>query len=223
MSRGPGGNPQVDLGSAFQYGWAKFQENLGPILIGLIGLFVVTAVLGFIWQVIVGGIFDGGGLFASLLASSIGSFVFAIGGYVIQGAMIRAGFDLVDGRSLDTGRLFDTSMLGPVIVTGLLISIITTIGYILCFFPGLIAAIVLSFSLHFVVDQGASPTDALRASVELFRENTGQALLLAVATFIVAFAGAILCGVGLLVTVPVALIAQAYGFRQLNGQPVPSV
>ncbi len=216
----------MDIGGALSYGWAKFQEHVGPILIGLVGLFVVVGVIGIVWQIIVGGIFSTGGdagFFVGMIASAVGSFVFAVGGYVIQAVMIRAGFDLVDGHGLETSRLFDTNQIGPIIITGLLISIGTTIGYILCFLPGLIFAIMSGFSLHYVVDQGKAPVEAIKASIDLVRTNPGQALLLIIVTGIVAFAGAILCGIGLLVSVPVALIAQAYGFRQLNGQPVPSV
>lgn len=223
---GGAGNRKVDIGDALNYGWQKFQENLGPILIGLIGLFVVTAIAGLMWQLIVNAIFSvdsGTGFFVGLVASAIGGFVFGIGTYVIQAVMVRAGFDLVDGHGLETSRLFDTTKLGPILITGVLVSIGATIGYILCILPGIIFAVVAGFAIHFVVDQDKEPTDAIRSSIQLFRDNPGQALLLVIVTGIVSGAGALLCGVGLLVTVPVALIAQAYGFRQLNGQPVPNV
>ena len=44
------------LGNAFSYGWAKFQQYLGAILVALLILFVGAAILFGLWFVIVGAI-----------------------------------------------------------------------------------------------------------------------------------------------------------------------
>lgn len=216
----------LDIGAAFRFGWETFQANVGPLVIGILVLFVGIFAISFVWQLLVGGLVgttEGdaigiGGAIAGLSVFAIGSFVSIVGQYIVQAVIVRAGFDLVDGRGIDTARLFDTDNLGAIIITGLLVSLGTTVGLILCIIPGIIFAIIAGYSFHFVIDEGKAPVDAIRASIDLYRDQPGSALLLWLVTSIVSGLGALLCGVGLLVTFPVALIAQAHGFRQLRGR-----
>jgi uncharacterized membrane protein len=62
--------------------------------------------------------------------------------------------------------------------------------------------------------------DAVRASFRTTSSNVGQLLPFAIVVFLVYIVGAIACGVGLLVSAPVALLAITYAFRRLHGQSV---
>ena len=52
--------------------------------------------------------------------------------------------------------------------------------------------------------------------------NAKQLMVSALAVLVV-IAGAILCGVGLLVAIPIAVIGTAYTYRRLHGQQVAPV
>ena len=62
--------------------------------------------------------------------------------------------------------------------------------------------------------------DAITSSVKLVSANLGQALLLALLSFVIVLIGACLCGVGLLVAYPVVTIATAYAYKKFRNQPV---
>ena len=52
------------------------------------------------------------------------------------------------------------------------------------------------------------------------KDNFGQVFVVLLVTYIVYVIGACLCGVGLLVSAPVALVAITYTYRALNNELV---
>jgi uncharacterized membrane protein len=92
--------------------------------------------------------------------------------------------------------------------------------------PGLIAGFLLQFYGYAIVDRrvdvtsvapNADPIGAMRTSFEVVSKNVGQLLLLAIVVFVINLVGVLLCGLGLLVTLPVTAIAIAYAWRFFTG------
>ncbi len=54
----------------------------------------------------------------------------------------------------------------------------------------------------------------------MVEDDFGKVFLVILVAFMVNFLGAILCGIGLLVTAPICWIVLAYAYRKLNNQPV---
>src|SRR6218665_1448172 len=50
----PGG--QVSVGEAFNYGWLKFTQNIGPIVLVVLGFLLVGIVISLVWNLILGAI-----------------------------------------------------------------------------------------------------------------------------------------------------------------------
>ena len=233
----PGVPEKWDLGAALSYGWKKFQENLSQILLAALVLFVAYAVAaaiafgfialltsnpectfdsetlrtsctegsGFIWRMIVSGIATG--------------FLFVVA-QVIGAGVIRGALGITEGRPFQVSELFKTEGIGPVVVASLLVGVLTGVGYILCYLPGIVVAFVTSYTLFFVIDRGLAPVDAIKASYELVKDNLANTIVWYLVGGIVAFAGAIACGVGLLVTVPLVIIGTAYTYKKLTDAPV---
>lgn len=69
-----------------------------------------------------------------------------------------------------------------------------------------IGPIVLSFFLayatYFVVDRDLGAIDAIKASAQLAMRNVGQTIIMVLLGGLIAAAGSLLCGVGMLVTAP---------------------
>ena len=74
--------------------------------------------------------------------------------------------------------------------------------------------------MFYVVDQDMAPVDAIKASVNFVTSHLGETIVFYLLGIVVLFVGALLCGIGLLVAVPIVLIAAAFTFRVLNGQQV---
>jgi len=62
--------------------------------------------------------------------------------------------------------------------------------------------------------------DAIKASVNFVTSHLGDTIVFWLLGLVTIIVGTILCLVGLLVAVPVLLIAAAYTYRVLNGQQV---
>ncbi len=65
-----------------------------------------------------------------------------------------------------------------------------------------------------------SGTEALSASYNLVKDNFGRVFLVLLVAFLINLVGALLCGIGLLVTAPICWIIVAYAYRKLNNQPI---
>jgi len=230
-----GGQRAFSVGDAFGYGWKKFTENLGPILIAMLVFMLIGAVIyglqylvqtvtapettvvtgenGFVVQR------SGGGFLGGLV-----SFIFAIisfvWNYLVQAGVARGGLAVTEGRPIVLGELLSFNKLGRIILAGILLGIMTAIGLILCIIPGLIVIFFGSFFVYFILDQDLGAIDSIKASFSFVKDNVGNLLLLFILSLIAMFIGALLCGIGLLVAYPVVFIAHAYAYKVLRGVPV---
>ena len=97
----------------------------------------------------------------------------------------------------------------------------TTIGIFLCIIPGLIASIMLMFTVVALLDRNLSPVDAVKSSFDLSKANFGNVILAWLVLIVTFIVGALLCGVGLLVAAPVATLILVYTYRILSGGQKP--
>jgi hypothetical protein len=226
----PGGSQPFNLSEAFNYGWKKFQENLGPILTAMLILLVGGAILNFVWYLITGGLTSIGleadgsistpGFTAYLVTSAVLGVVGALVGFVIQAAIIRGALEITKGVKIDLNTFLKMDNMGQVILAAVILSVATAIGFLLCIIPGVIVIFFSQFTNHFILDKGMPATDAIRASFELVNKNLGSTIGLYLGSIIAFFIGALLCGVGLLVAIPVVIIATAYAYRTMSGEAV---
>lgn len=230
--------PVWNVGDALTYGWRKFQDNLAPILLATVAMFGAILVLVVLWVVVQASVLGGssevtidpdtgnletsGGpsLLLSLLLAALFVGALFVVAQVLGAMLVRAGLDVTDGRRLTTAGIFTIPQVGPVLVAALMIGAAVFVGTLLCYLPGLVVGFVTQYTLYFMLDQDLAPLDAIRASVTLVKDNLGTTLLWYVVGGLVGGAGAILCGVGLLLTLPIALIGTAYTYRTLTGRPV---
>lgn len=227
---GPGG-PRAAQGSdfsvadAFNYGWQKFQQNMGPIILGTLVLLGISIVVGVLWFLLVGAIgFVGGdsdaGFFALLLSSAVMGLAVVTLFFIIQAGIIRAALAITYGEQIEMKTLFAIDELGQVILTALIVGVASAIGFILCYIPGLVVMVFTSFAMHFVIDKRLPAVEAIKASVELVNRNLGTMVVLVIAGYVANTIGSLLCGVGLLVSIPVVFIANTYAYRRMQGEAV---
>jgi uncharacterized membrane protein len=237
---GAGGPAEpATVGAAFNYGWLKFQQNLGVIIIAALIGFGILAVLFLIWFVAFAGLAsastdcstsavtgvttcdsNGGGFVATLLVGATFGILYFLGFALFQMAIIRGSLLIVDNEDLTLAKLFSTDQLGAYIIASLLVAVFTGIGFLLCYIPGLIVQFFTLWFGYFVLGKKMAPMDAIKASFQFVNQNLGTLIVFYLASMLAYFVGAILCGIGLLVAVPVVIIAQAYMWRRLQNMPV---
>lgn len=221
-----GGGEPFTLSEAFNYGWKKFQEYLQPILIGILALIVLGAVIAVVWTVIVAGfgvLADEGeavGFIGLLVSTALFVLVAFFIQFIIQAGITRAALEITKGEPIDVATVLSTDQLGQVIIASILIGLGTAIGSLLCFIPGLIVAFFSQFTMQFIIDKKLGAVDAIKASFGMVNSYLGSTVALYLGVLVATAIGAALCGVGLIVALPVAFIATTYAYRRMNGETV---
>jgi hypothetical protein len=98
----------------------------------------------------------------------------------------------------------------------ILVFVCVILGLVLLIIPGVIAAIALSYTSYIVVDKGTGSVDAIKESWRITKGNRWRLLLLGLVMVLVNLLGLLALVVGLLVTIPVSMIASAHAYRFLE-------
>jgi uncharacterized membrane protein len=205
-----GGAATVDIGGAFSYGWNKFSQNAGPLLVAVLvmwALLLIVQLIGF--------------GFRSLILRLIVGLVAVLIGAVASFGLANISLKLVNGQPVEiSDALPKGDLVMSYAITAIIIQIIVTIGLYLCVIPGIIAAVFLWFGHFVVLDEGVAPGDAISRSTQLVKGQAGSVFGFIILAALINFVGAILCGIGLLVTIPLTTVAAAYVYKGLKGEPV---
>ncbi len=220
----------VTVGDAFNYGWTKFQQNVGPILLAALAYIAVSTVLFIAWYVVVMGILigsagedgeiGGGGAFGLLSVMALGGLAFAVLSFVLQAGITRGALAITYGQPLTVGTMFAFDGLGQILLASVIVAVAASVGYMMCIVPGLVVLFFAQFVVHFILDKRLSAVDAIKASAGFVNRHVGTMATFFIASLVAYFIGSLLCGVGLLLAIPVVVIGQAFLYRRLQGEPV---
>ena len=218
---------------AISYGWRKFKAGPSTLLVPMIVVLVVLVIVGLFFQfVIAGGFFGtkscdtaningqasvscGQPFWRQLLGAGLGATLLSLFAQIMLAGIYRGALRVMDGEGFSLGQLFEGYNKMQVVLASIFISVATGIATVLCYLPGLLIAFLTSYTLFFIVDQQLEAAEAIAESVKMVWHNFGKALLFFILAAIVLIIGALLCGVGLLVAVPVVVIGAAYTYRRL--------
>jgi uncharacterized membrane protein len=240
---GGGAPARYSVSEAFNYGWQKFQQNLGPWIGGLLLLFLVVILVQLVYQFIVGGLigtttsasFDidpvtgevtttstglGAGFWGSLVVSFLLLIPVVILGMIATAQLVRAGLGTVDEGKIGFEKFFETRLLGPVVIAAIIAGLLTLVGVLACYVGSIIIAFFIQFYAYFVLGEEQSPWESIKSSFSFVNQHLANVIVLYLASALAVILGALACGVGLLIAYPVVLIAHAYTFRVLRGEPV---
>jgi uncharacterized membrane protein len=207
-----------DIGRAFSYAWAKFQANAWPLIAVMLVAFVGSVVAAIVAGVIRSSV--SGGLFGALLVTAITQIVVFVVTGILQIGVYRSALAVTAGQPVEVSRMFSSDMLGPYLVATIIVGVLTFIGLLLCIIPGIAVLFFTFFFPFFILDRRQQPMEAIRSSFMLVRSNAGTLLPFAILAFLVYIVGYIACGIGALITAPVALLAVAFAYRTLTGEPI---
>ena len=213
---GGGEVPRLEVGPAIGYGWKKFTENVGPFIILMIAVFVAVIVIQVVQTVLTPSSTGFLALFWSALIAAVGYVAVSI----VQAGVWRAGLAVTRGEAPSPEMLVKTENIVPYILTQILVGIGVFIGFILCVIPALIWLIFVAYAPLLALDKGLSPGEAIKTSIDWVKGKFGEVFLILLVAYLVQLAGACLCGVGLLVSTPVSLVAIVYSYRALNNETV---
>lgn len=215
---GPHASPQAT--ECLQRAWRVFADNPWPFVLSQLIWGVVIFALpvgllllalgvlrldGGVARAAPSGIFGLGGLFLVLLVVLLA--------VVQQGAFATAALRAVDGERVGLAAFFRPRHLGQLLLLALVLGVasallaITAIGPLIVLFFGVWAVLL-------VVQRGLPAIDALRTSVTASLREPGQTSVLVLAAYVMNAVGALLCGLGTLVSIPVTALAFADFYRR---------
>lgn len=236
----PGGTT-LSIGDGLSWAFKQLGKHIGPLLVSTL---VYGAIIGLLSGALYGlliavspntvnyysessSYFYSGGVVmgpVGTLISMVGNLVVLAVGGVILSAYLGGLFDIADGRPVSVGSFFKPRKVGSLVIATLIIGVLTSIGSFLCFIPGLLVSIFTMFTTVALLDRNLSPIDALKTSFEIVKARFIDCLLVWLMTIAIIAGGALLCGVGLLVAIPVAFLFEIFAFRRITGgNVVPAV
>jgi len=211
---GPGqfaaGGGGLNTGEALSYGWNKFVQYLGQIIVIVLIIFAIEIVFQIIRAAIQASIDS------VFLGLAVGFFFSAIGLFLVfllQAGLIRVGLAVTRGQAPEPGMLFRTERLGPYAVASILVALLTFVGFLFCCVGALVVLFFMLFYGYYVIDRDSAPLDSLKLSFDLVKNNAGDVIVFAI---VVVVLDLITCGLASGVT----RSSVAYASRQLNGEPV---
>jgi uncharacterized membrane protein len=105
----------------------------------------------------------------------------------------------------------------PALLAVLIASIIVSIGFMLCFLPGFLVMALVPVAAYVVAIGEKDGLNALNRAWAAVKDNFLGAFLCALVLSIVGSLGAILCGIGIIFTMPIAFIGMYHMSKQLVG------
>jgi uncharacterized membrane protein len=199
------------VGDAVSYGWTAYWQNVGPLALMAIVIFLVNLVIGIVGR----SVDDVPGLIALNLLSFVVGIVLALG-------LIRASLAVTEGRTPEVGMLFRSEGFGPYFLATIVFVIGYAIGLVLLIVPGIIFAIACQFYGYVIAERGdaARPIEALKRSADITRGYRWPLFGLLLLLLLINLVGALACGVGLIFTYGITAVTIAYAYKTLSGQPV---
>ncbi len=196
------------IGEAIGFGWEIVKKRFWF----LIGLLVLVALVH-IGTELISALVE----YYSPLATLILGLVFFVVTTVVHLGTLKITLLLVDDKPASYGELFKYfNLFIRYAVASILYALIVLGGFILLIVPGIIWAIRFQFFGYFIVDKETSIIDSLKKSAHVTHGAKWTLFVFEMALILLNIVGFFCLFVGLLVTIPISMIAYAYIYRKLQ-------
>ena len=194
------------ISEAVSFGWQTTKKNLG-FLIGV-------ALVAYVAPQIVVGLLSGEEGSSSYALWSIISWIYSM---IVSIGMIVISLKLVRGQKPEFADLFNnTSVLLNYLIGMFLYGLMVLAGFIALVIPGIYLALKFQFVSYFIIDKKMGAIEALKASGQATQGKLSHLLLTYFAFVGITLLGLLALVVGVLVALPVVMLAYAYIFNKLS-------
>lgn len=196
-----------DRKAAFQFAWKTIQEYFGF----LIGLIVVTQGIVLLPEI----------LLAPLSKSQpwlwgIGKFLVWLASMFVGAGLLKILIALVYQHKARFTDLFSASaVFAQYLIGTVLYGLLTVVGYLLLIVPGVIWGLEYKFVPYLLVHTGCSFQEAFQGSRRMTDGAKKDLLVMMLMILGINLIGALFLGIGLLMTVPMTMVAEVHVYKQL--------
>jgi hypothetical protein len=141
----------------------------------------------------------------------------------LQGGLFILFLKKIRGEPAEFGDVFAgfSERFLPLFLGGLIMSILTALGVILCVVPGVYLAVAWAFALPLIIEKNLDFWPAMEVSRKVISRHWWQLFLLFVMGFLLMLLGLCACFVGVYVASPVFMGAVAYAYEDIFGKQTP--
>ena len=200
---------KLSVGECIRAGWDIFKKR--PLII--VGAFV----LAFAISGISSALLDPGQGAPVTLSSTLMGIASGIIGIFVELGLVTLALRAHD--SIETVKISDLWNPSPFLyylVAQIIVSLAVVLGLILLIIPGVILALALMFTSYLIIDKHRGPIEAIQESKRITKGHRVQLLLLVLAIIGINILGLIALVVGLLVSIPVSMLAIVHAYRKLE-------
>lgn len=193
---------------AMKFGWERMKENIGFFIVYLLILFILE------------GFFS---VFASTFSDSLSSLslLFNVGSWIVSIVssifIVKIGLRLYDHPIIGSYDFlsFSTSLFFKFLLGYVMYTLLAVIGFLLLIVPGIYLAIKYQYVQYLIVDKNMDVIEAFKESSRMTNGHKWNLFLLFLLFIAISALGFLALGIGLLVTIPIVIVAQAYVYRKL--------
>jgi len=197
------------VGECIRAGWEIFKKR--PVMI--IGAFVLAIVISGIASSLLEPA-EGAPVTVSTVAMGIAS---AIIGLFVEIGLVTFSIRAHDSaESVTLKDLWNPQPFLYYLAGQILVGIAVIVGLILLIVPGIIIALTLLFTSYIIIDKHRGPIEAIKESIRITKGHRWELLLLVVTIIGLNILGLLALVVGLLVTIPVSMLALVHAYRKLE-------
>ncbi len=196
---------------AVRFGWQTTRANFGFFVKLLLTLAGIYFVLGFIPAYLL----PDNPTLLQFVAYGFLNISYYFVNLIITLGLIRIALAFVDGRKPEFRELFKTDRIISYVGGSILYTLWIFLGLILLIVPGIIWSIKYQYYPYLIVDKGLGAAQSIRMSGQITKGAKWDIFVLGLLLGLLNILGVILLIVGLLWTVPTAMIAAAFVYRKL--------
>jgi uncharacterized membrane protein len=200
---------KLSVGESIRFGWETFKKR--PLLI--IGAFVIAMLVSGITSSLLDPA-EGAPVTVSVIVMSL---ISAVIGLLVEIGLVT--FSLRAHDNVAAAKIMDLWNPKPFVwylVGQIAVGLGVLIGFVLLIVPGVMLALGWMFSSYLIIDKGRGPLEAMKESWAMTKGHKWQLLLLVLALIGINILGLLALVVGLLVTVPVSMLAVVHVYRKLS-------
>lgn len=204
---------KFSIKESIKLGWEITKKNIG-FLVGVVLIaFFVNLIPNFVTEAL--------GENENNASLEILKIVIALAAWIlnllVSLGMVKVSLAILDKKEKNFSDLFNGyPLLLNFFVGSILYALVVFLGLILFIIPGIYFAIKYQFYSYFIVDKKMGAIEAMKASGKITQGVKLHLIIFSFALGILNLLGMLALGIGLLVTIPVTMLAYAHVYRELS-------
>ncbi len=210
----------IEFGEVFSDAWNVYTNNIAPVLLAALPVFIFNAVSGYALQI--------AAAIASAQSEELGLIVFWVGYFVVLvlGTFLGIGqtivlLDVARGRPTSPERFFSAGRyLLWIILGGIAFMLMVYIGMALCIVPGVILALMFGQFYFLMIDRELDFGDAFTTSKNITEGNKLTLFGIAIVAGLIAMGSCLVLCVPALFFIPYCNMIYVIAYLKMSGQPI---